>query len=79
MISIVGESKNVLNFALAYEGYWTGDGECACFADHPEPRKHSRYGRQDIELPRDPSKRYRVEIQVQAEELDEDGEEKGNG
>ena len=78
MKSITGERKKVLNFALAYKGYWTGDGECACFADHPEPRRHSRYGRQYIELPLDPTKRYRVEMQVQAEELDEGGEEKVN-
>jgi len=71
--------KSILNFVLVYEGYWTGDMECACFADHPEPRKQNQDSRQYIELPLAENKRYRVTMRVEAEELDEGGEEKGNG
>jgi len=69
----------VLNFSLAYEGYWTGDMECACFADHPEPCKQNQDSRQYIELPLSENKRYRVTMQVEAEELDEGSQEKIDG
>jgi len=53
-----------------YEGYWTGDYECACFADAVEPRDQNRNSRQYIELRKlSRDKKYRVTIHIEAEEL----------
>lgn len=58
-----------LTIVQTFEGYWTGDGDCDCFADSPETRDYKK--RQYIELPLLPTKKYRVTLTMVAEEITE--------
>jgi len=65
-----GKPQKVISGDIVYEGYWTGDYECGCFADAIEPIEQDREGRQYPDFPGlDPNKRYRVEMHYEATEL----------